>query len=180
MDPYYFMHVKNDQVMIRRMITMNGDYLPWEDVLPLAPSEQHGTTFDRTAVLHTDPHYSDKVFCETDQSIFGRKEDNILGYVYNDRLQWDSKKWKEACAAMSAFAAEKRQPGGIQPWAILRTAEAHEVLLTAYFGRPVELVHILAGINRSNWFSYLVYGYRFREEAEETEEIEDEETEDDV
>ena len=131
----------------------------------VAPSEQYGTTFSRTAVLHTDAHYTEKVFCTTDQSIFG-KEEKGLNYVYNDRLEWHSKKWKEALEARAAFAAKKHCPEGIQPSEILRTAEAHEVLLTTCFGRPVELVHILAGVNRSNGFPYLVYGYRWREEAE--------------
>ena len=165
--------MKEPKMRRPRVITMTGyedgyGFNPWEEPAPpLPPSEQHGTTFHRGAMICTNPHYTDKVFMDNpDQSIFGQKEDD-LEYAYNDRLQeWDYKKWKEAVAAMEAFAQEKAAGCSIQPWAFLPRAEAHEVLLTAYFGRPVELVHILAGINRSNLFSYLVYGYRWREEPE--------------
>jgi len=102
----------------------------------------------RDVPLYTCPHYTDKRFNQA-QTVFGAEEDN-LHYDYSDRLvQWDSKK--------SAAAVDAANESG----AVKRSAEWYEKYLTAYCEKPVELKHVLAGVNWGNGYPYTVFGYRF-------------------
>lgn len=42
-----------------------------------------------------------------------------------------------------------------------KTARWVQEVLTEYWGKPVEVRHILSGVNHSNGYSYWVVGYKF-------------------
>jgi hypothetical protein len=105
------------------------------------------TTFDKNKALETHPHYTDDRF-KKEQTVFGKEEDGI-GYDYSDRLrEWDYSK-----AEASVKAANE---SGATP----RTCKWYEAYLSAYFGKPIEIKHIIAGVNRSNGYPYCVFGYK--------------------
>jgi hypothetical protein len=98
--------------------------------------------------LYTMPHYTDKRF-DKPQTVFGKEEDG-LHYDYSDRLwQWDYDKAK--------LAAAKAENSG----AVNKSAAWYEAYLSAYFEKPVELKHVLAGVNLSNGYTYAIFGYKF-------------------
>lgn len=107
---------------------------------------KHETAFDKNKVLPS-PHYTDKRF-DQPQTIFG-EECEGLGYVYSDRL-WQSDYDKSEAAARGV------NESGIT----LKTCRWYEAYLSAYFSRPIEIKHIIAGVNRSNGCPYNVFGYR--------------------
>lgn len=39
------------------------------------------------------------------------------------------------------------------------TCAYYEIYLSEYYGKPIEIKHIIAGVNRSNGYPYLVFGY---------------------
>lgn len=108
------------------------------------------------------PHYTNDYF-KTPRTTYiadGRKT-NRDGYVkgaeynYNDRLrQWDYDK--------SDKAWEVAKTSGFDPY----SAAFHEAYLKAYYGKDLELVHILSSFNWSNGYPYIVYGVIFKEESE--------------
>jgi hypothetical protein len=103
-----------------------------------------------SAVVNTTPHYTDSRF-KRPQTVWGCEEDG-LGYDYNDRIwQWN---WNKAKAA-AKHADETAKP---------RTAWWHQEFLCFFFDKPIELKHILAGVNLSNGYPYCVYGYREAEQ----------------
>ena len=105
------------------------------------------TTFDKDKPLETFPHYTDNRF-EEEQTVFGRKEEG-LGYNYSDRLwEWDYNKSKQAYATADESGLVKN------------SCRYFEAYLSAYFGRPIEIGHIVAGVNHSNGHPYCVFGYR--------------------
>lgn len=109
----------------------------------------------RNVQLETNPHYTDDRFSEP-QTVFGA-EVKGLSYDYSDRLwQWDSKK-AEAATEIA------KQSGHV-----IRSANWYQVYLSAYFGYEVELVHVVAGVNRSNGYPYAVFGYRQKVAPEAT------------
>lgn len=104
------------------------------------------TVLDMDVPLDDFTHYSrpDARDCRT---IFGRKDDS-LSYVYDDRLQmWDYTKDQDA-KVYAATVAKKS------------TARYYQEFLQHYYGKPVELKHIMAGCNVSNGFGYLVFGFK--------------------
>lgn len=116
------------------------------------------STSDKSVILKTNPHYSDErfkkpqtVFCTTPDKI--KLEHNIpyikgLSYVYSDRLiQWD---WKAHDNAWE-YASEKYPK---------KTANFYEKYLSIYFKKEIELIHIVSGVNRSNGYSYQIFGYK--------------------
>ncbi len=110
------------------------------------PMLKYETTFGKNKVLHTSPHYTDKRF-DQPQTIFGQECEG-LAYDYSDRLwQWDYDKSEAAAKAANESATPK-------------TCRWYEAYLSAYFSRPIEIKHIIAGVNRSNGFPYNVFGYR--------------------
>lgn len=115
------------------------------------------TTLDKDKPLETSPHYTDKRF-NNEQTVFGKIPQSGYGhdnlhYDYSDRLwQWDYKKAEEAIA--------KANQSGSVP----RSCKYYEAYLSAYFGKDVEIGHIVAGVNRSNGYPYCVFGYKFKDE----------------
>lgn len=113
---------------------------------------------DNTALIHTDAHYSDHRFQGQDDKgrPWGHRERTVFGetsaglsYDYSDRIQqWDYDKataaWKDAV-----------KKHGVKP----RTAQLYETYLSIFFGAPVTLKHIIAGVNHSSGYPYLVFGY---------------------
>jgi hypothetical protein len=103
---------------------------------------------DKKTPFNDCPHYSDPRFKKA-QTVFGQETPDIRDYVYSDRLyQWDYSKATEA----TKVAKSSGQP--------LHTCAWYEVYLTEYFGKPIEILHILAGVNCSNGYPYLVFGYK--------------------
>ena len=117
------------------------------------PRTAVATTYRKDVALNTNPHYTDErfntaqtVFDKPSKSDYGHKD---LSYDYSDRLyQWDYEKAKHASEVASATDAK------------LRSARWYEAYLSAYFDRPIEIIHILAGVNVSNGYAYAVFGYR--------------------
>jgi hypothetical protein len=104
------------------------------------------TTFCMSKKLHTSPHYTDSRFDE-EQVIFGKKEGK-LGWDYSDRFSsWDYEKDKAARVA----AKDKFEYG---------TANYFQEYLGWFFEREVVLKCIIAGVNKSNGYPYLVFGYK--------------------
>ena len=71
-----------------------------------------------------------------------------LHYVYSDRLkEWD-------------YSADRRaRVTADNSGALRKTAAWYDAYLSAYFGKPCEVRHIAAGVNRSNGFPVAVFGY---------------------
>jgi hypothetical protein len=123
---------------------------------------------DRNAVIDSallNPHYTDTRFRQ-EQSIFVASQkhlvehyghDTVSGawYIYSDRLHG----WYPQDQLDSADQAAR--DSGAHPY----SARYKEVFLKTLLDQPnLELVHIVAGVNRSNGYSYLVYGYIIKEE----------------
>jgi len=122
-------------------------------------------TSDRTKLLNVYPHYSDPTFFDPENK-YARIERHVFladghklqdlghyigvkgaAYDYSDRLSsWelDSHKKAKNYADSCGFNS--------------KTAAWFEDYLCGYFGRPVELVHIVVGINVNGW-PYQVFGY---------------------
>ncbi len=110
---------------------------------------------DRNTPLKLDPHYRhDADMFKNEQVVLG-VDTGDLSWSYSDRL-WEFD-WNKAKAA-SAIANEGGYVG--------MSANHIEAYLTAYFGRKIDLVCVVSGINRSNGYSYNVYGYRREEESQ--------------
>lgn len=98
--------------------------------------------------LNDNPHYSDPLFREA-QTIFGAREEG-LNYVYSDRLvQWDSKAHRRAEEIADSKVGRR-----------VSTAKWYRVYLSEYYGKPVELPHIMAGCNLASGYPYQVFGFR--------------------
>lgn len=113
------------------------------------------------AIANLNPHYTNEYFKEP-RTVYladGYKlkhngsRDYLpkVEYNYSDRLwQWDYDKAQQAWEVAKA----KDLPHN--------SAALHEAYLTAYYGRELELVHIMAGFNWSNGHPYQVYGVIFK------------------
>ena len=97
---------------------------------------------DKNRVIDTWQHYSDHR-ADKEETVFGAPEPNLF-YNYDDRLYSDE--WQDGLK----LAAEQ---------ATKSTARFYEIALTRFHGKPVDLRHIILGVNRSNGYSYLVFGY---------------------
>lgn len=126
----------------------------------------HGSvvhTRNKETKLQDNPHYSNPDYSsgqmqtiflapqcklEKDGGGYSWVREDGIEYNYSDRLlQWDYNKHSEA----HKIAKEKTSD---------KTALYYEYYLSAYFGKPIEILHILAGVNVSNGYSYLVFGYK--------------------
>ena len=95
--------------------------------------------------IRTFMHYSDPD-ADKELTVFGRKREGLF-YNYDDRLYGDA--WTEGCK----LAAEQAQP---------QTARFYEIALNHFHQtNDVNIEHIILGCNRSNGFSYLVFGYTY-------------------
>ncbi|MFA6043417.1 MAG: hypothetical protein WC718_00410 [Phycisphaerales bacterium] len=130
----------------------NWDDPPQSAVTP-EPLRPHVTSKDARIV--TDAHYSDPRFHNPPPSL-GYRERTVFGedrtglrYEYSDRLfQWDPVKYRAAVEVASGKPGVKE-----------RTARWFEEYLSEYLGHRVNIVHIIAGVNQSNGYSYLIYGF---------------------
>ena len=102
---------------------------------------------NKDEVLHTNPHYTEPEF-KTPQTVFGAEQGG-LEYVYSDRL-WQWSPQKDEIASKAANESGHRQ----------RTCNWYEVYLSSYYGKTIEILHIMAGVNVSNGYSYIVFGFR--------------------
>jgi hypothetical protein len=101
---------------------------------------------DKDATIQTFLHYSDHT-ANQERTVFGRKRPGLF-YNYDDRLYGE--KWNEGCDL--AVAA------GIKP----KTARFYEAVLNHFHDTDtVSLQHVILGCNRSNGYSYLVFGYTY-------------------
>jgi hypothetical protein len=90
-------------------------------------------------------HYSDPA-SRKEQTVFGADRPG-LSYNYDDRLF--GVKWGEGLK----LAAEQAQP---------KTARFYEIALNHFHDTDtVDLQHVILGCNRSNGFSYLIFGYTY-------------------
>lgn len=121
----------------------------------------------KDAHIEDRPHYADQRFDmprtvylalgrRLTKGTFGTEVVKGAHYNYDDRL------W-QADYDKSRKAWEEAEKSGLK----LHTPAIHEAYLAAYFGKPVELLHIVAGVNRGNGYPYLVYGYRHPPEGGE-------------
>lgn len=90
-------------------------------------------------------HYSQVPVGSGERTIYGSKKDD-LEYVYSDRLwQWDYDK------AQLAHKSNAEKP---------HTSEYYEKFLSLYYDCPIKLHHIIIGVNQSNGYQYMVYGFK--------------------
>ena len=104
---------------------------------------------DRDVPLKLSPHYRhDMPMFEQEQVVFGKREDGLY-WEYSDRLwEWDRKKAEDSWKIASEAGHVKGSANAIQAY------------LSAYFGKPVDLVCVISGVNRGNGYPYNVYGFR--------------------
>ena len=111
------------------------------------------STLNKDEPLHTSPHYTDDRF-KNEQTVFGEQPKSRYGhdglhYDYSDRLwQWDYSKAEKSIEIANASGATPK------------SCRWYEAYLSAYFDRPIEIKHIVAGVNRSNGYPYCVFGYK--------------------
>jgi hypothetical protein len=137
----------------------------FEDFLRLQIGEWQDEPYCRSKnepIRNIAPHYTNEYYKEARTVYLANgKRLNSEGYVkgaeynYSDRLwQWD---WDKANQAWEVARA-KELPRD--------SAALHEAYLTAYYGKELELVHIMAGFNWSSGYPYQVYGVIFKAEVE--------------
>lgn len=109
-----------------------------------------GATDRKQVLQYWDPHYTNPIFRDGDQTIFGEERDGIC-YDYSDRIvQWDYKKADEAATVANQYETP-------------RTAAWVELYLSYFYGEDCTVHHIVAGVNRSNGYPYRAYGYTMKE-----------------
>lgn len=122
----------------------------WERIFGEPQKPSVPVTFNKNTPLMM-PHYTDERFKQGALTLFGREEKG-LHYNYSDRLwQWDYDKAEQSGKVATASGA----PHNSAAW--------YEAYLSAYFDTPVEVRHILGGVNASNGYAYFVFGYRYKE-----------------
>lgn len=98
---------------------------------------------DKDRKIETWMHYSD-ARSRQETTVFGEAAPNLF-YNYDDRLKYEDK-WDEGLAIAKTKASEN-------------TARFYEIVLSHFHGKPVDIQHIVLGVNRSNGHSYLIFGY---------------------
>lgn len=100
---------------------------------------------DKKQPFRTFMHYTDRMAGE-EITVFGRHKRGLF-YNYDDRLFGD--RWIDGLKLAKETATPK-------------TAEFYEIALNHFHGvADVDLQHVVLGCNRSNGFSYLVFGYTY-------------------
>lgn len=92
--------------------------------------------------IRTFLHYSDRDR-NKEISVFGETRDGLF-YNYDDRLPYE--KWHDGLKLAKEVA-------------VLNSARYFEIALAHVHGKPCNLEHVILGCNRSNGFSYLIFGY---------------------
>ncbi len=104
---------------------------------------------DKDQVIRTFMHYSDSEARGEPITVFGERKKPALFYNYSDRLIGD--KWTEGCKIAN------KTPGVKQ-----NTARWFETVLNTFHStKTVNLQHIMLGVNCSNGYHYLVFGYTY-------------------
>jgi hypothetical protein len=94
----------------------------------------------RTFLHYTDPNASKEL------TVFGKRKKGLF-YNYDDRLYGE--KWREGLALAAKQAPED-------------SASFYEIALNHFHDtNDVDLQHVILGCNRSNGFSYLIFGYTY-------------------
>jgi hypothetical protein len=107
---------------------------------------------DKDTPIRTFMHYSDPEARGDAITVFGAPKEGLF-YNYDDRLI--GKEWQEG------FELAKKAK--LTP----KTARFYEAVLNHFHGSTdVNLQHVLLGVNRSNGFSYLVFGYTYTSKKE--------------
>jgi len=115
---------------------------PFDRFLPCEPPLRN-----KLVKLRTFLHYTD-ADADKELTVFGEARKGLF-YNYDDRLFGD--KWSEGCDK-----AGKEAP--------LQTARFYEIALNHFHdATDVNIEHIVLGCNRSNGYSYLVFGYTYTE-----------------
>ena len=137
-----------------------ADPVRWLSGASSASVHQLRPIVDKRLALEIAPHYTNDRFTFAvgyqPQTVFGDEAPDPCGhsgltYDYSDRLvQWDNGKSEKAWY----MATESGAPP--------KSAEFLERYLSAFHGKPVEVVHVMAGVNRSNGGSYWIAGWRER------------------
>jgi hypothetical protein len=99
-----------------------------------------------TKIENFDPHYTNRHFSEA-RTVWGEEQPGLL-YEYSDRL-WE---WDYAKATLASGISKDKFP--------VLCANRIEVFLSEYFGKPVQIFHIMAGFNRGNGYPYQIFGYK--------------------
>lgn len=94
-------------------------------------------------------HYSNPYYREQ-RTVWGAPDASLF-YNYSDRL-WEANRDKAEEASKQAGLTQVCSPA---------TPRQIQQYLSLYHGSPVTLRHIMAGINRRDGFSYLVFGYTY-------------------
>ncbi len=109
---------------------------------------------DKTCKLDTFAHYSNPSFADGQTAtIFGSMEEakkhKGVFYVYSDRLlEWDFNKYNAAFNLADANTELTKF-----------SCAYYECVLSHYQGQKVTIRHILKGVNVSNGFPYLIFGF---------------------
>lgn len=95
-------------------------------------------------------HYTDPEARGEPITVFGeRKKPGVLFYNYSDRLFGE--KWTKGCEVANSTPGVKKN-----------TARWFETVLnTFHTTKTVDLQHIMLGVNCSNGYDYLVFGYTY-------------------
>ena len=103
------------------------------------------STSDKDVRLNLNPHYTDEDYSEGQvHDIFGSEGE--YHYVYSDRFS--NRSFLQYC--LDRAVQDGRIAGSAGMW---------ESGLTYYYGGPVTLHNIKAGVNRSSGYSYQVFGF---------------------
>ncbi len=114
---------------------------------------------DTQPIANLDPHYTNSHYREP-RTVWiakgykangrnGTVNQSGVGYDYSDRIwQWNWEKARSLTETIDA-SLDRRSPAFIQ-----------EFLRGFFDDQTIELVHVMAGFNPSNGYSYRVYGYK--------------------
>lgn len=102
---------------------------------------------DKDAKIRTFMHYSEpEALLREPVTVFGRPKKGLF-YNYSDRLF--SNEWTAGCKLADESCARN-------------TARWFEVALKRFHNaKELDLQHVLLGVNRSNGYHYLVFGYTY-------------------
>lgn len=107
--------------------------------------------FDKNTPMNTFLHYTAEDLRE--RTVFGARKEGLF-YNYNDRLT--SEEWSKGLE----LAAKTK---GVE----IKSARFYEIALNHFHKTDnVNLQHVILGCNRSNGYSYLVFGYTYTSKKE--------------
>jgi hypothetical protein len=128
--------------MSRYMFNNIGDFNPYD-----CESYEPPVLRDKNTPIRIDMHYTDPQARGEAITVFGEAKKGLF-YNYNDRLFGD--KWDAG-----RKIAEKNETRN--------TAKYFEVMLNHFHDtNTVDLQHVLLGVNHSNGYPYLVFGYTYK------------------